>query len=55
VVQDSFTQALPGFANSINPAQDDDVLELDELWRFVGNKKRQVWLWIALCVVPGKS
>jgi insertion element IS1 protein InsB len=42
-------QALPGFANSINPAQDDDVLELDELWSFVGNKKRQVWLWIALC------
>ena len=42
-------QALPRFANSINPAQGDDVLELDELWSFVGNKKRQVWLWIALC------
>jgi insertion element IS1 protein InsB len=25
------------------------VLELDELWSFVGNKKNQVWLWIALC------
>ena len=35
--------------DSIDPAQGDDVLELDELWSFVGNKKRQVWLWIALC------
>lgn len=42
-------QALPRFADSLDPAQNDDVLELDELWSFVGNKKRQVWLWIALC------
>ncbi len=42
-------QALPRFADSIDHAQDDDVLELDELWSFVGSKKRQVWLWIALC------
>lgn len=26
-----------------------DVLELDELWTFVGLKKNPQWLWIALC------
>ena len=31
------------------PAQSDDVLELDELWSFVGSKKQAVWLWVALC------
>jgi len=31
------------------PAQEGDVLELDELWAYVGSKKNQVWLWIALC------
>jgi IS1 family transposase len=24
------------------------VLELDELWTFVGRKKRKVWLWLAV-------
>lgn len=27
----------------------EDVLELDELWSFVGNKKNKQWIWIALC------
>ena len=31
------------------PIQDDDVLELDEVWSFVQNKKEQVWIWLALC------
>lgn len=26
-----------------------DVLELDELWSFVGKKENQQWLWLALC------
>lgn len=30
-------------------AQSEEELELDELWSFVGSKKRAVWLWIALC------
>jgi insertion element IS1 protein InsB len=30
-------------------SQSDDVLELDELWSYVGTKKREVWIWIALC------
>ena len=25
------------------------MLELDELWSFVGAKARQLWLWVALC------
>ena len=31
------------------PAQVDDVLELDELWSFVGSKACQCWIWVALC------
>ena len=31
------------------PAQSDDVLELDELWSFVGSKKPAVWVWVTLC------
>ncbi len=30
-------------------AQPRDVLELDELWSFVGKKEGPVWLWSALC------
>lgn len=29
------------------PAQEGDVLELDELWSFVQNKGEQVWIWLA--------
>lgn len=36
-------------ASSVLPAQPDDVLELDELWSFVGNKAQERWLWLALC------
>ncbi|AWM32001.1 IS1 family transposase [Hymenobacter nivis] len=25
-----------------------EILELDELWSFVGHKKRKVWLWLAV-------
>ena len=40
---------LPPFRTSILPAQADDVLEVDEMWSFVGHKGQQRWLWIALC------
>lgn len=30
------------------PAQSEEVLELDELWSFVGSKKQAIWLWVAL-------
>ena len=31
------------------PAQEDEILELDEVWTFVGSKANPVWLWLALC------
>ena len=30
-------------------ARIDDILELDEMWSFVYEKKNKKWLWIALC------
>ena len=31
------------------PARVGDVLELDELWSFVGCKAYKTWIWVALC------
>ncbi|MGX9726611.1 MAG: IS1 family transposase [Candidatus Electronema sp. VV] len=31
------------------PAQNDDVLELDEMWSFVLKKVNRCWLWTAIC------
>lgn len=41
--------ALPAFEETLLPSQNGDVLELDELWSFVGEKTQECWLWIALC------
>jgi insertion element IS1 protein InsB len=30
-------------------ARVDDVLEIDEMWSYVGKKENRVWLWSALC------
>ena len=35
--------------DTLLPGQNGDVLELDELWSFVGTKAQQLWLWVALC------
>jgi IS1 family transposase len=40
---------LPALRTSVAPAQPEDVLELDELWSFVGRRAQKRWLWIALC------
>ena len=41
---------LPPLEHTLCPAQSDEVLELDELWTFVGHRRRGVmWLWLALC------
>lgn len=40
---------LPPVEASLLPAEMEDVLELDELWSFVGSKTQQRWLWLALC------
>lgn len=34
---------------TLEPAQNDDELELDEMWAFVYKRKNKVWLWLALC------
>jgi insertion element IS1 protein InsB len=31
------------------PSKAEDILELDELWSFVGRKANKRWIWIALC------
>ncbi len=31
------------------PSEPGDVLELDELYSFVGKKAEKRWLWVALC------
>jgi IS1 family transposase/transposase-like protein len=40
---------LPQIEKTLMPAQEDDILKLDELWSFVAQKANQKWLWIALC------
>ncbi len=35
--------------DTLLPSQKGDVLELDELWSFVGGKAQTLWLWVALC------
>jgi len=40
---------VPDIVQSLLPAQRDDVLELDELWSYVGNKTQKRWVWLALC------
>ena len=39
----------PALSSSLLPAQLDDILELDELWSFVGSETQERWLWLALC------
>ena len=40
---------LPPLSETLLPAEQGDVLELDELWSFVGSKANERWVWIALC------
>jgi len=40
---------LPALKTTLAVARAGDVLELDELWAYAGSKRREVWLWIALC------
>ena len=42
-------EACPPLSETLLPAQPGDVLELDELWSFVGSKTNARWVWIALC------
>jgi IS1 family transposase/transposase-like protein len=44
-----WVQAVPALETTLTPAEPADVLELDELWSFVGSKAQPRWLWLALC------
>ena len=35
--------------DTLLPAKNGDVLELDELWSFAGANAQTLWLWVALC------
>ena len=35
--------------DTLLPAKNGDVLELDELWSFVRSKAQTLWRWVALC------
>ncbi len=39
----------PNLKDTLLPAEEDDVLELDELWSFVLFRKNKRWIWIVLC------
>lgn len=43
------SEQLPAFKDTLLPADGGDVLELDELWSFVGSKAQTLWLRVALC------
>mgnify|MGYP001159914559 CR=1 FL=1 len=40
---------LPPLNSTVAPAQPGDIVELDEIWSFVGKKREKRWLWVALC------
>ena len=40
-------EQLPDLADTLDPVQVNDVLELDELWSFVLKKSTKRWIWIA--------
>jgi insertion element IS1 protein InsB len=59
---ENWLRDLPKLETSLVSVQSEDILELDELWSFVGSKAEQRWLWLALCrrtrqvvALPGQS
>lgn len=49
MIQEQRESGVAYLQKTLVPAQEGEVLELDEMWSFVGNKKNRVWIWIALC------
>ncbi len=39
----------PPLEQTLAPARKEEILELDELWSFVYEKRRKRWIWLALC------
>jgi IS1 family transposase len=46
---EEYLALLPTLIESLEPAQPDDVLEIDEVWSFVGRKTNKRWLWTVQC------
>ena len=44
-----YVHALPQLLETLVPARQDDVLEVDEAWSFVAKKSEKRWLWSAIC------
>ena len=44
-----YVRQLPVLAQTLDLYAVGDVLEVDELWSFVGKKAHKRWVWIALC------
>ena len=42
-------ESLPDLSTTLAKAQEEDVLELDEMWSFVLKKSNKRWIWLALC------
>ena len=42
-------KSQPKLKDTLLPAQEDDVLELDELWSFVRFRKNKRWIWTVMC------
>lgn len=35
-------------SSTLSPAQENDIIEYDEMWSFVQSKKNKQWLWLAI-------
>jgi insertion element IS1 protein InsB len=40
---------LKRLKDMVSPAQSGDVVEVDEMWSFIGNKGQECWVWTAIC------
>jgi IS1 family transposase/transposase-like protein len=45
----AYLKQLPVIADTLLLYEVGDVLEIDELWSFVGEKDHKRWVWLALC------
>jgi len=45
----AYLKQLPVIADTLLLYEVGDVLEIDELWSFVGGKDHKRWVWLALC------
>jgi len=49
MMQEQSRSGIGYLETTLLPAQEGDVLELDEVWSFVFKKTNQVWIWLAMC------